>query len=158
MSWAHPGEIAAVGGDQRPKLRPLRNGHDGGIHKSQEAVAALRPATYLCSPPRTRVVRLEVAPKKLFGALGGVVMTASPGREEAQSQSFAAVGLVKISPQGIAHQGRNRELFSLGQKVQLQFRAFLEEEGGPFHMLYDAIHASGRSIKVTRGQCLSLEL
>ena len=114
MSWAHPGEIAAVGGDQGATFQPLRNGHDGGIHKSQEVVEALRPPTYPRSPPRTRGVCLEVTPKKLFGAPGSVVMTASPGRQERQSQSFAALGLVKILPQGIAHLGRNRQLFSLG--------------------------------------------
>jgi hypothetical protein len=36
---------------------------------------------------------LEVTPKNLFGALGGVVMTATSGPEEAQSQSFAAFDL-----------------------------------------------------------------
>jgi hypothetical protein len=35
--------------------------------------------------------------------------------------------------------------------VQLTIRAFLEKEGGPFHMLYDAIHAFERAIEVTRG-------
>ena len=96
---------------------------------------------------------LEVAPKKLFDALGGVVMTASPGRQEPQSQSSAALGLVKVAPQGIADQGRNRELFSLGQKVQLPIRAFFEKEGSPLHMSYDVIHASRRSIEATRGAC-----
>jgi len=60
---------------------------------------------------------LEVAPKKLFGALGGVVMTASPSRKETQTESFAALLLVQIAPQGIADQGRKRELFSLSQEV-----------------------------------------
>jgi hypothetical protein len=151
MSWAHPGEIAAVGGDQGPKFQPLRNGHDRGVHKSQEVVDALRPPTYSRSRPRTRGVWVEVAPKKLFGALGGVAMTASPGRQESQSQSLAALGLVKVAPQGIADQGRHRELFSLGQKVQLTIRAFFEKEGGPLHMSYDAMHASRRSIEATRG-------
>jgi len=96
---------------------------------------------------------LEVAPKKLFDALGGVVMTASPGRQEPQSQSSAALGLVKVAPQGIADQGRNRELFSLGQKVQLTILAFFEKEGSPLHMSYDVIHASRRSIEATRGAC-----
>ena len=83
---------------------------------------------------------MEVGPKKLFGALGGVGMGAASRRQKPQLQSFAALGLVKIAPQGVAHQGRNRKLFSLGQEMQLTIGAFVEKEGGPLHMPYDAIH------------------
>ena len=36
VSWADSREIAAVGGDEGSKFQPLRNGHDGGVHKSQK--------------------------------------------------------------------------------------------------------------------------
>ena len=88
---------------------------------------------------------LEVTPKKLFSALGGAVMAASSGRQKAQSQSFATLGLVQVAPQGIADQGRNGKLFSLGQKAQLTIRGFFKKKGRSFHMTYDAIHASRRS-------------
>jgi len=88
---------------------------------------------------------LEVAPKELFGALGGVVMAASSRRQEAQPQLFAPPRLVQIAPQGIAHQSRNRELFSLSQKAQLTLRGFFEEEGCSFHMTYDIISTSSTS-------------
>jgi hypothetical protein len=38
VSWPHPGEVAAVGGDQGWDLQPVGNGHGGGIHKPQEIV------------------------------------------------------------------------------------------------------------------------
>jgi hypothetical protein len=72
-------------------------------------------------------VWLKVAPKQLFGTFGGVVMAASSGRQEAQPQFSATPGLVQIAPQSITDQGRNRELFSLGQKAQLTLRAFFEK-------------------------------
>jgi hypothetical protein len=43
-------------------------------------------------------VWLQGAPKKLFGALGGVVMTASSGRQEAQPHFLATPSLVKEAP------------------------------------------------------------
>jgi hypothetical protein len=69
-------------------------------------------------------VRLEVTPKDPFGALARVVMAASTGRQEAQSQSFAAFGPVQIALQGIADQACHGNLFPLGQKLQLTIRAF----------------------------------
>jgi hypothetical protein len=73
-------------------------------------------------------VWLQVAPKELFGALGGVVIAAPSSRQEAQPLFFAALGLVQIAPQGIADQGRHPWLFSLGQKVQLTIRAFIKNK------------------------------
>ena len=89
---------------------------------------------------------LEVVPKKLFGALSGVVMTAAPGRKETQTQSFAALGVFQIAPQGVADQGRNREIFSLGQEVQLPLCAFFKKKRRSFHMLYDAIRKRAKSM------------
>jgi hypothetical protein len=91
---------------------------------------------------------LEVAPKKLFGAFGGVVMPASSGRQEAQPQFFATPRLVQIAPQGIAHQSRNRELLSLGQKAELTLRGFFEKQGRPSHMTYDVIPYSRGSVSL----------
>ena len=85
-------------------------------------------------------MRLEVTPKNLFGALGGVVMTATSGPEETQSQSLDVFGLAQIAPQGIADQGCNGKLFSLGQKLQLTGRGFVEKDSCTFHMTYDSIH------------------
>ena len=82
---------------------------------------------------------MEVAPKKLFGAFGGVVMAASSRRQEAQPQFFATPRRVQIAPQSIAHQSRNWELLSLRQKAELMLRGFFEEQGRPSHMTYDVI-------------------
>jgi hypothetical protein len=72
-------------------------------------------------------VWLKVAPKKFFGAFRRVVMAASFGLQEAQPQFSPTPGLVQIAPQSITDQGRDRELFSLGQKAQLTVRAFFKK-------------------------------
>ena len=81
-------------------------------------------------------MRLEVTPKNLFGALGGIVMTATSGPEETQSQSLDVFGLAQIAPQGIAHQGCNWNLFPLGEKLQLTSRGFVQKDTCTFHMTY----------------------
>jgi hypothetical protein len=70
---------------------------------------------------------MEFAPQKLFGTFGGVMVTASSGREEAQPKFSASPGLVQIASQGIADQSRNRELLPLGKKAQFTIRGFFEK-------------------------------
>ena len=89
---------------------------------------------------------MEVAPKKLFRARGGIVMAALSGRQEAQPHFLATPSLVQKAPQGIADQDRNGKLFALGQEAQLAIRGFFQKECCPFHMTYDAIYASRRSM------------
>jgi len=72
MSWAHPREVA------RPVVTKLES-------LSRSAMATMEAST----KPR----KLLTTPKNLFGALGAVVMTATSGPEETQSQSLAVFGL-----------------------------------------------------------------
>lgn len=85
-------------------------------------------------------MRAEVTPKKLLGAFGRVAMAAASGGQKPQPQCLAAPVRLHVTPEGVAHQGRNWKPYPLGHQVQFLVHPFVEKERRSLHMTYVDIY------------------